>query len=951
MPNSAQIKPLGAIAQAITQLTGRLYNPPSTRISNISDSAWPNPLQPVQPIGPKGSEPLSWAFWQGQNLTYTPRATLQYSAVQLRALSMYPLARACIQNIKDQVCGMPWRIQLIRMPGESERDHKKRGEGDDQIGAITAFLQHPNPQQNWKQLLRRLLEDLLVIDAPAMLVRRLGNGKVAELRWTDGADIVQYIDELGYTPMGMTDGKPDVAYAQNWQGMPRVDLAWNQLVYRPYNLIPRGEDSSSSQLYGTSPTEMAAAEIKIGINRLRFVGDWYTEGTTADMIQVVPPGVTPGKIAEAEQFQNSEMAGNSAQRRKLRLLQGFAQDGKDQILFPKAGSLTDPYDDLHIRKICFHYGVSAQRLLHMQNRATAEASQGAAEEEGSLPWIGWVEDTFNFTIQTMMGFTGYEITLDPTRQNDEQKEAATAKIYVDSGIKTRNEVREEIGDDPSTQPEADLLTVTTPNGVIPLDLSVQLAAANVKTAENPPKPVIAAPGAQPKPAAGKPTQKSQVLKHSYGSTQVNIALDSDAAAIHSGLIGQIDAGHLAGNGAEYEPHITVRYGITDDEFDGIREYLAGQKPFTVTFGKTKSFPATEHSDGASPIFVEVESPDLVRINKELASHGNFKAADFTYTPHMTVAYVSEEYAGLYTDLTDLEGVEHLVSSIAISPKNGPQESVRFGKARTIRAQKALQIETHESLLAAVERSRFEKALRDFFQKEAVAASARVEALLGKTKKADNPPADPDAILAAAYDLIAWQELIDPTEKTLFSAGIAGHSIGISQIPSVKIQVNLVEAQQLAQSYAHTRAAEMVGMRYGTDGTLRQNPNAKWAITETTRETLRADIERSFAAETRISDLVAAIRESSAFSDSRAEMIANTEVATAQSAGSYDAWKATGLVQTTRWVLSANHPDIDECDDNAAAGEVAFGKQFPSGDLRTPAHPRCTCVNIVGTIKK
>lgn len=775
MPNSAQIKPLGAIAQAITQLAGRLYQPPSTRISNISNSAWPNPLQPVQPIGPKGSEPLGYGIWQGQNLTYTPRATLQYTAAQLRAFSTYPLARACIQNIKDQVCGMPWRIQLSRLPDESEKDHKKRGQGDNNIAKITAFLQRPNPQQNWRQLLRRLLEDLLVIDAPAMLVRRLGNGKVAELRWTDGADIVQYIDELGYVPMGSdADGKPDVAYAQLWQGIPRVDLAWNQLVYRPYNLVVRGEDSSSSQLYGMSPTEMALDEIKIGINRLRFVADWYTEGTTADMIQVVPSGVSPAKIAEAEQYQNSEMAGNSAARRKLRLLQGFAQDGKDQILFPKAGSLTDPYDDLHIRKICFHYGVSPQRLLHMQNRATAEASQGAAEEEGSLPWIGWVEDTFNFTIQTMMGFTGYEITLDPTRQADELKEAQVAQIYVNTGTKTRNEVRESMGDDPSTQPEADLLTVTIPTGVIPLDQAVALSAANVKNAENPPKPVIAAPGAQPKPAAGKPAQPTQ---------------------------------------------------------------------------------------------------------------------------------------------------------------------------------KALQIETHESLLAAVERSRFQKALRDFFEKEAVAAAARVEALLGKTKKADNPPADADAILAAAYDLIAWQELIDPTEKTLFSAGIAGHSIGISQIPTVKIQVNLVEAQQLAQTYAHTRAAEMVGMRYGTDGTLRQNPNAKWAISDTTRETLRADIERSFAAETKISDLVQAIRESSAFSDSRAEMIANTEVATAQSAGSYDAWKATGLVQTTRWVLSANHDDQDECDDNAAAGEVPFGKQFPSGDLRTPAHPRCTCVNVVGTIKK
>lgn len=775
MPNSAQIKPLGSLAQAIGRLGQRLYQPPSNSISNISQTAWPNPLQPVAPIGPKGSEPLGWGFWQGQNLTYTPRAELQYTAAQLRALSLYPLARACIQNIKDQVCGMPWRIQLIRLPDETEKEHKKRGNGDSNISKLTALLKQPNPQQNWRQLLRRLLEDLLVIDAPAMLVRRLGNGQVAELRWTDGADIVQYIDQLGYIPMGVDkDGKPDVAYAQLWEGIPRIDLAWNQLVYRPYNYVPRGRDTSSSQLYGYSPTEAASDEIKIGINRLRWVGNWYTEGSMTDMIQVVPPGQSPGKIAEAEDYQNSELAGNLSKRRQLRLLQGFSQDGKDQILFPKAGSLTDPYDDLHIRKLCFHYGVSPQRLLHMATRANAEANQTAAEEEGTLPWVGWVEDTFNFTIQTMMGLKDYEITLDPTRQADELKEAQTAKLYVDSGISTRNEVREAKGDDPSTQPEADLLTVTIPTGVIPLDLAVQLSQANVKTAENPPKPVIAAP---PKP--GQPN---------------------------------------------------------------------GKEPVKVA-------------------------------------------------------------------------------------KLGP----------------SLNIQTHESSLATIERSRFQKAIHQFFQKEAKAAAERVSTVKKLRKASDQE--ERQRILDAAFDGITWQELIDPAERAIESAGIAGHSIGISQIPNVRISANLVEAQRLAQTYAHDRAAEMVGMRYGTDGTLRTNPDAKWAISDTTRETLKADIEQAFSAETKIEDLATVIRDSNAFSDARADMIARTEVAIAQNRGTYDAWKTTDAVKTVRWVMSADHDESDECDLNIGVGAHEFGKEFPTGDLMPPAHPNCRCLLVPVDIKQ
>ena len=44
----------------------------------------------------------------------------------------------------------------------------------------------------------------------------------------------------------------------------------------------------------------------------------------------------------------------------------------DQILELKDPILADVFDDLHIRKMCYGYGNSAQRLLKQMNRASAE---------------------------------------------------------------------------------------------------------------------------------------------------------------------------------------------------------------------------------------------------------------------------------------------------------------------------------------------------------------------------------------------------------------------------------------------------------------------------------------------------------------------------------------------------------------------------------------------------
>jgi SPP1 gp7 family putative phage head morphogenesis protein len=145
----------------------------------------------------------------------------------------------------------------------------------------------------------------------------------------------------------------------------------------------------------------------------------------------------------------------------------------------------------------------------------------------------------------------------------------------------------------------------------------------------------------------------------------------------------------------------------------------------------------------------------------------------------------------------------------------------------------------------------------------------------------------------------------------------------------------------AVEYARNRAAELVGMKY-VDGELVENPNAVWAITESTRDMLRQAVTSSLETGPSPQALADSIVQSAAFSEARAEMIARTELAMAHSEGALEGYKearGTGIAVYKEWLDSDG---CDECSQNADAGVIDLDDTFPSGDDAPPAHPNCRC---------
>lgn len=213
-------------------------------------------------------------------------------------------------------------------------------------------------------------------------------------------------------------------------------------------------------------------------------------------------------------------------------------------------------------------------------------------------------------------------------------------------------------------------------------------------------------------------------------------------------------------------------------------------------------------------------------------------------------------------------------------------------------------------------------------------------IISRLKKSDDD--DIDSILND-IDLDGFSVVIGDVKKMLQQMGEDGAKLAYMQIGAIPDDEEMVNTSDAGTiDYATRRAAELVGMRYNKAGELIQNPSAKWAITDSTRDMLKSTLVKALDEGWSNTHLADEIENNFAFSASRAETIARTELKRADTQGSLEAYKASGMVEGKESLLSEDHDDDDECDDNADAGVIPLDEDFPSGDDAPPYHPRCNC---------
>jgi HK97 family phage portal protein len=271
----------------------------------------------------------------------------------------------------------------------------------------------------------------LVLDAPALELRRNRGGEIIGLDVVDGATIKVLFDETGRRPK-----PPAPAFEQVIHGRPWKLLTSDELLYLPRNPRPH-------KAYGFGPVEQIIMTINIALRRQAMQLQHFTEGNVPPGLLNAPDGWNAEQIRQFQEWFDSVLAGNTGARSRL----VWGPSGAKYQPFKEA-PYKDEFDEWLARIVCYAFSLPPSAFTRQVNRATAETAQEAALAEGLAPLMGWVKRLADHVIQDRMGHADLEFAWADPRPADPAEQAKMLDIYVRDGIYTINEARDILGFDP-----------------------------------------------------------------------------------------------------------------------------------------------------------------------------------------------------------------------------------------------------------------------------------------------------------------------------------------------------------------------------------------------------------------------------------------------------------------------------------------------------------------------
>ena len=389
---------------------------------------WFGPGRPQVPTAPREDVAgRAFDFPVGINTYARPRAHEGVSFEQLRALAdNYDLLRICIETRKDHMANLEWAIQPRKPPGQSHRPKPSP-----RCQEVQRFFRKPDRHHSWQDWVRILVEEQIVLDAPAIYKRTTVEGKPWAAEIISGDTIQPLIDATGRRPMA-----PDPAYQQVLKGGVAASYTNDELLYVPRN--PR-----ANKLYGLGVVEQVIATVNIGLRREVAQLHHFTEGNVPDALIGVPETWTPIQINEFQRYWDALMASEETKRKAK-----FVPGGLNYLPTRNDAALVDQFDEWLARIICYAMSLPPLPFVKTFNRATAQTSYDTAMEEGLAPMMAWLKNAIDDLIADWFGEPDLELVwdnirkLDPTEQNRENLQ------LMQRGVRSLDEIRADMGDEP-----------------------------------------------------------------------------------------------------------------------------------------------------------------------------------------------------------------------------------------------------------------------------------------------------------------------------------------------------------------------------------------------------------------------------------------------------------------------------------------------------------------------
>lgn len=393
------------------------------------------------------------------------------------------LVRKCIEIVKASISGMSWDIAplptaverlLAENPdvGSAGASRAAREMLAEDITRCRDFWIMPDRINglSFPEWVAMAVEEMLVIDALSIYPNKtLDEENLHSLEILDGATIKPLLDDRGSRPI-----PPHPAFQQILWGFPRGEFTASadadgeftvdDLIYAPRTRRPFTP-------YGYSAVERALPMIDLYMKRLQWLRTEFTDGVTPQMMVTTDAtyGGNPEILRAYERVFNDELSGKTENRMRMRLL----PDGMTPVFPPGMDEKYKPdFDEYLLKQVCSHFGVLPTQLGFapkggLGGKGVQEGEQLNAEIIGLRPIILWMTDLVNqlsYRFLNMPKDLGFIFTTDESE--DALQEAQRRQVQLQSGEKTLNEVRGEVGLPLFTFPEADMPMV--PSNVVPL---------------------------------------------------------------------------------------------------------------------------------------------------------------------------------------------------------------------------------------------------------------------------------------------------------------------------------------------------------------------------------------------------------------------------------------------------------------------------------------------------
>jgi hypothetical protein len=468
----------------------------------------PGAINPVNPLTGR-PEPRRYEYQVAQNINIVPTRLVPFSTLRDAGDSI-DILRRCIEVTKSKMNGLDFDIVLgsdasEKIAAESGGDHvramaKAREKYTDEINRLREFWENPDKANGytWQDWINIAIEDILVIDALAIYPQPTVGGDLYGFQILDGSTIKPLIDDRGMRPMS-----PNAAFQQILYGFPRSEFAAteedpkadgeftsDQLAYMVRN-------RRSTTVYGFSPVERALPLADIYLRRQQWIRAEYTDGVMPELMFTTDEdwGTNPDLLLAYERILNDDLAGQTEQRKRARLL----PKGLTPIVNEGYGEkFKDTLDDYLVTSICGHFGVQPAEIGFSPKGGLGGAgfSEGQAENGEALgigPLANWISKQLTNLSYTYLGMPReLEFKLMTSQRMDTEENARKNQIEVTSAGKSVNERRSELGLPLLDTPQADMPILVSGSGVYLFSPDGLIDAATASVA-----PTLSGPDATP----------------------------------------------------------------------------------------------------------------------------------------------------------------------------------------------------------------------------------------------------------------------------------------------------------------------------------------------------------------------------------------------------------------------------------------------------------------------